>query len=1003
MRHCFSYGLFALVLAGQGALDSQAQERDTFDQAVAPILANRCLECHRGADAQGGLDLSQQGKALRGGESGPAWRAGKPLESLLWERVANGEMPPKKPLPENEREVLRKWIADGAAWGTDTIDPFRFTTESRAGTDWWSLQPLRDSQVPVVRNRDRVRNPVDAFVLARLESAELGFAEDAAPRQLIRRVYLDLIGLPPTPAEVAAFVEDPSDAAYGEMVDRLLKSKHYGERWGRHWLDVARFGESDGFERNGPRNHLWHYRDWVIDAFNADMPYDEFARLQIAGDVLRNNSPTGLAAAGFWVAGVHNTVVGGSEFMKRVAREDELEEMVGALGQTFVGLTFNCSRCHDHKFDPIRQREYYRLTAAISGVRHGEKEAVETRFHEQIEILEQELKTLNPMIAGLETKARKAVLAARKTKGKKPATPPKPYAQWEFESDLQDSLGELHGKAYGSARIENGGLVLDQQSYVETAALPIGVKEKTLEAWVLLANLKQRGGSALTLQTKSGVIFDAIVFGEREAGQWMAGSNGFVRTKSFVAPVESKADKEPVHFAIVYRADGSITGYRNGTLYGKSYKSSGLQSYQAGDSTVLFGLRHKPAGGPNRNLAGRILRAQLHLTALSPAAVAASAGVESDYVAEEELVAALSPTERSRRQEFLTRRASLLQRTAELRSKSKVKFYTVAPGNPGTTYFLTRGDVMKRGEVMTPGAVSAVRGVTADFGLAADASDADRRVRLAAWITSDKNPLFPRVMVNRLWHYHFGTGIVETPNDFGFNGGRPSHPRLLDWLAITLRQADYRLKAVHKVIVTSTAYRQGSKFRPAAHRRDAGNRLLWRKSPQRVEAEVLRDSILAVAGKLNLQAGGPGFVDVSITPNNGTTYYEPIDKEDEQLHRRTVYRFWPRGGRSALLDTFDCPDPSSTAPRRTVTTTPLQALSLLNNSFVLRMAGHLGARARREAGAGAAHQVRRIYELTLSRQPDAEEAKLAVQLVERHGAAALSRALFNSNEFVVSQ
>ena len=1003
MRLCLSYGFLSLAIVLLGARSGLAQQVNGFDQVVAPILANHCLECHRGADAKGGLDLSQRAEALRGGESGPAWQPGEPLESLLWERVANNEMPPKKPLSEQEREVLRKWIQEGATWGTDPIDPFRFTTDSRAGVDWWSLQPLQDARVPVVRNVDRVRNPIDAFILARLEAQQLELAEDAAPRQLIRRLYLDLIGLPPTPEAVAEFVKDPSDAAYAQMVDRLLKSSHYGERWGRHWLDVARFGESDGFERNGPRNHLWHYRDWVIDALNADMPYDEFARLQIAGDVLRNNAPTGLAATGFWVAGVHNTVVGGSEFMKRVAREDELEEMVGALGQTFVGLTFNCSRCHDHKFDPIRQREYYRLTAAISGVRHGEKEAVETRFRDQIVTLEKELAGLNPLIGALETKARKTVLAARKEKGKKPASPPRPYAQWEFESDLKDSLGVLHGNAHGSARVENGALVLGVESYVETAALPIDVKEKTLEAWVLLDNLKQRGGSALTLQTRNGVVFDAIVFGEREEGQWMAGSNGFVRTKSFVAPVEMTAHQEPVHFAIVYQADGTITGYRNGTRYGKSYKSGGLQGYKAGDSTVLFGLRHKPTTGPNRHLVGKILRAQLHLKALSPAAVAASAGVESDYVAEEELVAALAPTERAQRQQLLARRASLLQRKSDLQSQSKVKFYTVAPGNPGTTYFLTRGDVMKRGEVMTPGAVGAVRGVTADFGLAADSTDAARRVRLASWIAGDKNPLFPRVMVNRLWHYHFGTGIVETPNDFGFNGGRPSHPQLLDWLAVTLREADYRLKAVHRVIVTSSTYRQGSKFRAAAHQLDAGNRLLWRKSPQRIEAEVLRDSILSVAGKLNLQAGGPGFVDVSITPNNGTTYYEPIDKEDEQLHRRTVYRFWPRGGRSALLDTFDCPDPSSTAPRRTVTTTPLQALSLLNNSFVLRMAGHLAQRVQREAGADAAKQVRRTYELTLGRQPDAEEEMFAVKLVQRHGAGALARALFNCNEFVVSQ
>ena len=257
--------------------------------------------------------------------------------------------------------------------------------------------------------------------------------------------------------------------------------------------------------------------------------------------------------------------------------------------------------------------------------------------------------------------------------------------------------------------------------------------------------------------------------------------------------------------------------------------------------------------------------------------------------------------------------------------------------------------------------------------------------------------------MNRVWHYHFGTGIVETPSDLGFNGGRPSHPELLDWLANQLIEKDYRLKSLHRLIVTSTAYRQSSRFDEQAHQADADNRLLWRRSPQRVEAEVLRDSILYVSGKLNLQRGGPGFVDVKITPNNGTTYYTPIDREDQALNRRTIYRFWPRGGRSALLDTFDCPDPSSTAPRRTVTTTPLQALSLLNNAFVLRMADHFSNRVKKDAGNDLEQQVKRAFQLVYSRDPDAEETDWAVELVRGHGLNSLARALFNSNEFVVAQ
>lgn len=274
-------------------------------------------------------------------------------------------------------------------------------------------------------------------------------------------------------------------------------------------------------------------------------------------------------------------------------------------------------------------------------------------------------------------------------------------------------------------------------------------------------------------------------------------------------------------------------------------------------------------------------------------------------------------------------------------------------------------------------------------------------MKLADWLTDAGNPLFTRVIVNRLWHHHFGVGIVETPNDLGFNGGRPSHPRLLDWLAGQLIDSGYRLKSIHRLMVMSSTYRQASRFDAEAHRLDAGNRLLWRKSPRRLEAEALRDALLTVSAKLNPQRGGPGFVDVKIVENNGTTYYKPFDHEDEQLNRRTVYQFWPRGGRSTLLDTFDCPDPSSTAPRRTVTTTPLQALSLLNNAFVLRMADHFARRVGDDVGKSVEHQVDRAYAIAYHRKPEAEERALAVRLVSAHGLSALARALFNSNEFVV--
>lgn len=871
------------------------------------------------------------------------------------------------------------------------------SAEERAGRDWWSLQPLKVQEAPSLAS-----NAVDAFILERLKKENLRPSTKASPRVQIRRLYFDLIGIPPTPAQVSAFEKNPTDAAYRAIVDELLASVHYGERWGRHWLDVARFGESDGFERNTPRNNLWPFRDWVIKALNADMPYDEFVRMQIIGDLIKPGSE-GKSAVAFLAAGLHNTVVGGSEFMKKTARQDELEEIAGAVGQTFVGLTTNCARCHDHKYDPISQKEYYQLTSALGGVYHGEQQVKETVDAEKLAEREKALKQAEEKIAAIEKVARDKVLAARKSApdASRPKAP-KPYASWEFEGNLRDSTGKLHGEAVGAAHVENGSLVLNgRDAYVKTVSLDQDISEKTLEAWAVLQNLNQRGGALISLQTLNGNGFDAIVFGERTPRAWMAGSDGFRRSKVSGGPVESEADKKPVHVAIVYGRDGTITRYRNGVPYDRAYKT-GFAKYGKGSSHVIFGLRHGTGAGSGRMLAGRILRAQLYDRALSPAAVAASAGVESDFVSEEELVAVLDKGQSAERLTLIARAGTLREEVNRHKSSGKRKIYTVAArGNPGVTRILNRGHALQPREAVSPGAIAAVVGPVADFGLHENAPDAERRKKLAEWITHPQNPLFTRVIVNRLWHHHFGTGLVATPNDLGFNGGEPSHPGLLDWLAAELKRNGYRLKHMHRVMVTSSAYRQSSAPSAQGMASDADNRLLWRKSPVRLDAESLRDSMLLVSGKLNRQMGGPGFRDVSIKPLDGTTYYTPFDKEDSALNRRTVYRFSPRGRRSAILDAFDCPDPSTAAPRRSVTTTPLQALALLNNAFVLRMSEGFAARLVREAGQDITGQVNLAYALAYGRKPDAEEKKLGVSLVSGHGMDALCRVLFNSNEFVV--
>ena len=735
----------------------------------------------------------------------------------------------------------------------------------------------------------------------------------------------------------------------------------------------------------------------MIRSFNQDLPYDEFVRRQLAGDV-QPAGADGLAAAGFLVAGPHNTTLPQSQKMRMSMRQDEVEDLVGVISQTFLGLTANCARCHDHKFDPISQREYYQLAAALAGVQHGQRELVTAQDRQRrsrIKELKATAAQLRQQLSELDEIA-VARLRAQDAAADRPQ-PPRPLARWEFDSDLQDSIGALHGTAHGAARVEGGALLVDGESFVETAALPTEVKEKTLEAWVRIDGLDQRGGGVISLQTRGGGEFDAIVFGEREPRRWMAGSNGFVRTQSFQGPAEQRAEEQAVHVAIVYQQDGTIIGYRDGAAYGKPYDSGQLKTFPAGACVVVFGLRHSPPGG-NRLLTGAILRAQLYDRALSAAEVAASAGVA--LYSEQQRLAALEPKQRQGRQAW---RAELERVQSEQQRLQAVKVrmvYTNSPQDPGAIRVLRRGDVSQPQEVVSAAGVRAVQGVSADFNLSPEAADAQRRQRLADWVSHQANPLFARVIVNRLWHHHFGAGLVDTPNDFGFNGGRPSHPQLLDYLALDLRRHNWRLKAIHRLIVTSATYRQSAALNDQAVLQDADNRLLWRRAPRRLEAEALRDAILSVAGQLDARTGGVGYRDVRHFKYRGSNFYDPLREDGPEYFRRTVYRFTPRGGRNPFLDTFDCPDPSTTTPTRASTTTPLQALVLQNNDFVMQTAGHFADRVRELAGDDAARQSEWLFRLAYGRPATTDEAELLAPFLAAHGLPALCRVVLNSNEFL---
>ncbi len=874
----------------------------------------------------------------------------------------------------------------------------------RKGKTWWSLRALERPALPATpKDFPSPQNFLDSFVFEKLNEKNLKPSSLATPEQLLRRVYFDLIGLPPSEEELDAFLKDPTFEAYQQVVDRLLASPQYGERWARHWLDLVRFGESHGFEYNQPRNNAWPYRNWVIKAFNEDMPYDDFTRYQLAGDLLAPNDPDGVVAAAFLVAGPHNTTRPSNDKMRKTMLQDEMEDLVGTVGQGFLGLTIHCGRCHDHKFDPISQKDYYSVVSALAGVRPGDRsipDPGQKGREAQKDIYRRQIDTANKEIQEIESKVREELLSKKKKDKPSPKTlkVPTPFLHWDFTESLKDSLYGLEVQLRNGAKRDSKGLHLDgRAAYGVSGKLPEDLGEKTLMTWVKLAHLNHRGGSSITIQTLGGNLFDAIVFGERSPKRWMAGSNSFRRTQSFGGPEESNAGGL-VHMAIVYKADGTIQAYRNGVPYGKPYKT-GVQRFKKNEAEFLFGLRHASVGG-GKMLAGTVLKASVFNRALTQKEVAASSGKAVWFVSHPELLAALSLEQKNHIQGLKEKIKSWEASLKSIKDVQQAKVFSVRPTNPGETRVLLRGDVYSPADVVKPGGVQALVTLKSDFGLPANAQERDRRLALSQWVSSEKNPLFSRVIVNRIWLYHFGAGIVNTPSDFGANGTSPSHPKLLEALALELREQDYSLKALHRLILTSYTYRQSSLPSAKASAIDADNRLLWRMSPKRLEAEAIRDSLIYISNKMNFELGGQGYRDMRHYGHKGSNFYDPIEVDGKNGYRRTIYRFSPRGAKKTILETFDCPDPSAATPQRAVTTTPLQALALLNNGFMLKMAEDLAELLKRSSGESVERGVQKAYRLLYSRLPDHEEVELAKSFIQKNDWVAYTRVLINTNELL---
>ncbi|MEX1094856.1 MAG: DUF1553 domain-containing protein, partial [Planctomycetales bacterium] len=682
--------------------------------------------------------------------------------------------------------------------------------------------------------------------------------------------------------------------------------------------------------------------DWVILALNQDMPYDEFVRRQIAGDILFPNDPPAIAATGYLVAGPYDLQgqdMGGPRMMRQ-SRAEELADNVATLGQTFLGLTIQCARCHDHKFDPIPQREYYQVASTLAMFRHnlGKPRRVEGLPEESSsrKELRERMAPLRQRLAAIEGELRDELLAR---------------AAAELAGEVDEARAKL-------TRCHEELQVLHAQAPrrfidVETGAVVVPPAPPSPLRKLLKA---QFAGAALLVFAAVALVvvrpWRALVARSIKPG--LAAVLGVLLAAGLVAHGTTATDPNVAVQAARTREEVEKD-----------------QAYERKETEIRY-------------------------------AQAALAELESrrpgvDYA---EILAALPPDQREEYRD-LVRRTSALEMQDRLLSGGDV--YAVVPEEaPVILHVLERGDVDRPQETVAPAGIEAVSVESADFGLSPDAPDADRRRRIAEWIADPANPLPPRVIVNRVWHYHFGRGIVATPSDFGFSGARPSHPELLDWLAAEFRAGGQRLKDLHRAIVCSASYRQSSAMRPDAAGRDGDNVLLWRKPPLRHDAEVVRDAVLSVAGLLSPQVGGPGYKDFEWQPHPPSgedAAYWPIDVFGPRYFRRTIYRTWVRGADNALLSTLDCADPTVSTPRRPATTTPLQALALFNDSSLVAAARAFAERLEREAGPGREEQVVRAWRLAFGRDPAPEELEEAAAFLEENSLHQLCLVLLNANEF----
>ncbi|MEC8555015.1 MAG: DUF1553 domain-containing protein [Planctomycetota bacterium] len=1114
-----------------------------YTRDIKPVLKAKCYSCHGALKQEAGLRVDTVALMKKGGDTGPAIDPDNLLESKVFARVSSDDpeirMPPEgEPLSPEQLSRFRQWIEERA------IAP----TEEQPQADpnsHWAFQPLKKTDPPSI-----TLHPIDGFVDAKLAEKRLKRSSRAEAVTLVRRLFLDLHGLFPTPEDLEHWVpllsgdESRTLEATKKLVDELLASSRYGERWAQHWLDIVRYADTHGYEVNTPRPNAWPYRDYVIGAFNRDKPYDQFVKEQLVGDAMSVPAGTGFMVA---AAALLPGQIGKDDASKRLARQDELHEIIVGTTATFLGLTVGCARCHDHKFDPISQKDYYSLQAFFAGVKYGDREIRDKEYvanvakaeglKPRLDALRNQLVAFQPLastrrtiIIDDEDLDHVTLLAKKNGHGANPVGTSRGYKDdpgddshvgnlsrgrytWWPNKTGQDVF-TWNPKAVGRFRVwiswgvhgsgvhtHDARYILDLDGDLRTRSDQkeiavadqyrfAGITEGDSEKKPLWSGLQDAGihqlrkESRIVLrcgETKTGITADVLVFQEQPVREEQGTATqstlprlrkpvGFEHNIERFAPTQAKFlrftslatvnanEHEPcIDELQVFSTDperGNVALVSNGAKPSSSGNYSTQGKHQLKHiNDGRFGNNYSWISNDlgkgwvqlefakvenidriewGRDRLGRFkdrlpieYRIETSLDGKTWT-LAAGSGDREPLGTPHDVTTALlrhnQGTSKAQLRKLAREIESFEDQVQQLRIPRKI--FAGRFGEPQETFLLNRGDPEQPTDRLRPAVLSRI----GQLSLPMNASDLERRTALSSWLASPNNPLTARVMVNRIWQYHFGTGLVETPSDFGLNGASASHPELLDWLAAEFIASGWSVKHMHRLILLSRTYQQASSVSPEVAESgaslDSENRLLWRFPSRRLEAEAIRDCILQVSGQLSLEKGGPGFD--FFRSRGGLSGFPPVEKFSGKQLRRMIYSHKIRMEPVPIFGSFDCPDAGLPSPKRSQSTTAIQALSLFNSPFVLEQADAFARRLEKSARAREAgvqplrsfpretsrarvtdkavsnkeYPIQRAFVVAFGRLPSRIELAAALQVVEEHGLTTLCRALFNSNEFL---